>query len=365
MNREDKKKRKNKSGQVMIIMVLIIPVILVIFGLTLDIAYVVNQNQNMQNAIDLSALGASEMVNVNHDEVVNNAIKMASQNGLDPNDLIIIHPYLGDNSKVKLKVTSKIQLFFMSILGINSKIISVEAVAQKKAKIIIQPVLKVFDYAVFSGSNSSKITVSGSGSNITGNVHSNEGIKITGSKHVINGNVTAVSGIEKFSTTVNGIVDVSATSVPMIQIDYNAYSLVANKVYNSSQHFSNMDISGVWVVNGDCKINSGKVAGKGILLVNGNLDISGQGLKYQSDNDMLAIYVKGDVQITGSATYIQGIVYVPNGDIKIAGSAKNIEGALIANTIGWTGSNLTINSKCGPSIPSAFTVTEYYNAIIQ
>jgi Flp pilus assembly protein TadG len=368
MNKKGKKLWKNQSGQALVIMAIMIPAILVIIGLAVDIGYVLNQKQKMQNAIDLSALAGSQMVNVNHGQVVSTAINISSKNGIPSNELTVTHPFSNDNSKVKLKATRNVNLFFMSIIGINSATISVEAVAQKKQRTIIQTTSKVFDYAVFSGSSSSKppvMTMRGNGSTVTGNVHSNEGITIMGNDHVIKGNVTAVMGIQKFNTTVNGTVNGSAASVPMIQIDYNAYASIAKKVYNTNQSFSDTDINGITVINGDCQISGQTVTGKGILLVNGNLKISGNGLKYLTSNDMLAIYVKGDVQITGTNTNIKGVLYAPNGNIKIAGSGNTFEGALIANTIEWSGNDITISGKYDLRTPSAFTITEDYSALIQ
>jgi cytoskeletal protein CcmA (bactofilin family) len=357
--------RNDERGQAMFIAALVIPIIFGLLGLAIDLGNFVLQREKFQNAVDITAIGAVQMTSINHGQVVSSAIEIGRNNGISTNALKINHPFEKDNNKVEIKASKIVRFFFLPIIGIHEKNFNVRAVAERKEKTIIETASKVFDYAVFSGSDSSTMTMRGNGSTVKGNVHSNANIRIMGNNHVINGNVTAVQGIQKFNTTINGSVNGSAPTVPMTQIDFSAYESIATKVFNTNQIFSGMEINGVWIVKGDCQIVGGKVTGKGILLVTGDLQIAGQGLEYNTGNDRLAIYVKGNIQITATGTNIKGVLYAPNGNIKIAGSGNNVFGALIANSIEWAGNEVMINPTYDLRTPASFTIIEEYTALVE
>jgi Flp pilus assembly protein TadG len=356
---------KNQKGQTIVLFTLLIPLFMGALGFGIDIGYIVVQKHKLQNTVDLVALGASQDVTINKGQVISTAIDIAKVNGVSASELKINFPYAGNNNKVEVEATRKVNLFFLPILGFSDKTITVRAVAEKKQKTIIATTSKVFEYAVFSGSANSTMTMRGNGSTITGHLHSNDSVRIMGNDHVIDGNVTAPNGVQKFNTNVKGSVNGSSPQVPMVQVDFNAYAAQARKTYNTSQHFQDTTIEGITVVNGDVQINGGAVKGKGILLVTGNLQISGQGLKYQSSDSMLAIYVKGNVQITATGTVIDGVLYAPNGNIKIAGSGNKFNGALIGNSVEWAGNDIAISGKYDLRTPSSFTILEDYNVLIE
>jgi cytoskeletal protein CcmA (bactofilin family) len=365
MNGEMNRICRNQNGQIVVLMALLIPVIFGFIALSIDLGYFVFQKDRMQHAVDLSALGAIQKTGINPVEVIATAIDLSEKNGIQKNELTINHPYAADINKLELIATRNVEFYFLPFIGIDSQVITVNAVAERKQKTIIQTTSTTFDYAVFSGSSSSTMTMRGNGTTVTGNIHSNDSIRIMGNDHVINGNVTAKNGVQSFNTTVKGLINQTAPIVPMVQVDFNAYQALATKTYPTNTIFSNMDISGVWMVNGNCQINGGLVTGKGILLVNGDLQISGNGLQYLTSDNQLAIYVKGNVQITATGTNIKGTLYAPNGNIRIAGSGNTFYGALIANSIEWAGADVTINGSYDLRTPSSFSILEDYTALIE
>lgn len=351
-------KLRNQKGNILVIWMLLLPVLLGFLGVALDFGYVLIQKQKIQNAIDLAVLGAAQKTPISHGEVVSTAVLIANENGVIANGLTITHPYQGDNLKVEIVATKKVPLFFLSVLGIKEQTITTRSVAGLTYKTVVGTSSEALDYVLFNGNINNRLEIQGNSMTVNGHTHSNDDIRITGNNHVFNGNVTAVDGIDAHNATITGIEDAYTSIVPMPILDFEAYEAVATNIINGNISLQNIDIEGVWVINGDLTINGGRVFGSGVLIVEGNVKIGGNGLEYDSEDSILAIYGRDGIDILATDSFIKGVLYAPTSRVTIHGSGNTVEGAILADEIVWGGSEITVSANYDIRVPQSLTIQE-------
>lgn len=370
---------KNTKGTTLVLIPFIFMMLFGFIGLAIDLGIIVYNKQQFQAAVDLTVLAAAQEAKNSSGQVTNTALKFAKKNGLKSGEIIITHPYNGDNLKVELSATKTLPLSFLPVLGVSNKTISARAVAGYTSKTIStsNPVL---DYAIFNGSSITELAIKGSKSTVTGNVHSNSSISVSGNGHTFNGDMTACTGISLGNATVTGTTNPTATFQDMPVIGFNTYASQANQIYNTDVSLTgDVTIDGIWLVNGNCSISGLRVSGNGILLVTGEIQIAGS-LEYNtyptaymlidgtmgiiSPGDILALYSQTNIRISGVNSNISGTMYAPNGQIRIDGSGNTFNGALIANEIIWAGTKTTINGSYHIQTPDSFTVeTDFFGLL--
>lgn len=352
---------KNKdSGQAAVMFLLLIPIIIAFIGLAMDISLVFYNKAVLQDALDLSALAAVQETVKNHGQVESTAIEYGRKNGVNANELKVKHPYNNDNYKVQLIGTRTIELTFLPIIGIKTTTISATSVAEAylENKTVYQE--KGLDYAIFSGSVDVHLDIKGNSSIVNGNIHGNKNVNYQGTGHVLNGNLEVSGGKigGENKVTVNGSKNLTSPVLPMPNLAFQDYASKANKTFQGDQIFNNVTIDGVWLINGNVKFNGGRIVGKGIILATGSIDFPGNNVQYSSSDDLLALYALGDITLSCTNNNINGVLYAPNGTIRINGSNNTFYGALIANSVQWATSDLTINGNYDIRVPQAFVVTE-------
>lgn len=87
----------------------------------------------------------------------------------------------------------------------------------------------------------------------------------------------------------------------------------------------------MWYYAGNLTL-SGTISGKGTIYVKGNLTINGN-LRYATPSDEAAIVVQGDVNVSSSATTIDGYYFV-NGNFNAPQSFTLTRGAIAAKSLG-------------------------------
>ena len=351
---------KNQDGNAVILTVLIMTIIIGFVGLVTDSGLVIYNRQKMQHAVDLSALAAVQETITNHGQVVSTAIEFLKKNGINDNSgdiFVITHPYQGDNHRLEVSASRTINLFFLPVIGIDTSDISVKAAAKATFHSETMVSEKALEYAVFSGSNGVDLQIKGNGSVIKGNVHGNKKVAIQGANHTINGNLSSVDGISGDVSRVSGTIINKGPIVPMPNLAFDEYAAKADKISNGDVSLGNVDINGIHLINGNCTINGSKIAGRGILLVTGEVKLAGNNLTYATPNDLLAIYSHTNIRISGNGINIHGVLYAPYGQILINGFNNRFWGALIANEIVWATKDITINGNYDIRVPQAFTET--------
>lgn len=358
---------KDQNGTITILMALIFTMLCGFIGLAIDVGKIFYSNQMLQNAVDITALAAVQEVIDNPGNVESIAEEFAIKNGLTNSEITITYPYSGDNNKVEISATRKVNLSILKVLGYSKNYVSVRAVAMYNPQTVFGYTDEALNYAVFSGSTSLVLQFAGTGSMITGNVHGNNDVKLQGVGHTVDGNVSAVGTISSINDTITGTRTEGVSVIPIPVFDFDYYADHRDQVfYGDLTLNTDVTIDGIWLVNGNVHISGARVSGKGILLATGEIQISGS-LEYNpSDTDaVLAMYSQTDIIISGVNVNISGVLYAPNGKIRIDGSGNNFYGALIANQVLWGGADIVIDGSYDIRIPQAYEIIKPAFSLIE
>jgi len=356
----------DSKGQVAILISFLLPIFIAITGLVIDVAILYTKQAELQNGVDFTALSAVQETKVNHGQVVETGIHVARQNEIVTKELTITHPYQGNFNQVEIIATKVYKPYFMSIFGIKDKPISARAVAERRYEKIVSYTDLVLDYAVFHGNTGTDLQIKGNGSLIEGNVHSNKKIAIQGANHNITGTIEAIDGISGDLSSITGtIISKGAPIIPIPDFNFQELASKANKVYDTNMIFNDVEIDGIWLINGDVTLNGGRIRGKGIILATGSISMPSNSVEYSSSNDLLALYALGDISLSCTKNNIQGILYAPNGTIKISGSNNTFYGALIAKDVYWVTKDITISGNYDVRVPSAFTIEKEEISLVE
>lgn len=351
---------KEQRGSTSIVFVLLIIVLFGFLGLVYDVGNIFYQKQKLQDGIDFAALSGTQSIKDGASNVVSEITNILIKEGIDPANVTINYPYNGDNYKVEVTSSKTINLYFLPIFGYNTKTVSARAVGGVSVDYLTLLNDIALNYAVFSSSTEVNLQIKGNGSSVHGNIHSNDDIEIYGNNHFVDGNVTADEDIRvQGSWTVTGTIQDWDQVLPIPTIDFDKYASYAENIVDGNVLYNgDLNIDGIWLINGDCHLSGQRISGKGILLVTGSLTISG-GTQYATGDDLLAIHVGGDIDVSAAGADIVGALFAPNGEIRINGSGNTFFGALIADRVFWATQDLTINGVYDNRVTTAFTVEQY------
>jgi Flp pilus assembly protein TadG len=376
MLKKIKNRLKEESGQALVFLAITAVALLGFGAMAVDVGRVSVEKTNLQDVADAAALaGAYELPTAASARAA--AIDNGEKNGLDEVEITVNTPYNGDSTKVEVICTKHIDYTLARVLGYTETDITARAVAQKSGM-----AGGPFGYAVFSGSDSDTLTINGSSQNITGSVHTNYRFSMNGSAQYITGSVGAVNRIKinGSSISVTGTcqaptINVNGSSISIGQKVYTAAPVIAMPDFseeiealaisggtyytgNKSYNGSSLNVDTPIYVNGNLSINGSSFSGTGMIVATGNITFNGSNLKYSGTDAVCFYSVNGDITINGSSARLDGMLYAPNGDITMNGSSQTINGRVIANTVTFNGSSLTITAGANDleALPSS-TVT--------
>lgn len=359
------KRIKNESGQSAILLALAMVVLCGVVGIVVDTGTVAVEKGQLQTAADAAALAAAhDLPSAN--TARNTAERYAQANGVDSTNVSTTTPYNGDAKKVEVICSETVEYTFARVLGFTSTVVSARAVAQKTGMSG-----GAFGYAIFSGSENSRLGLHSSSLNVTGSIHSNDEIMMNGSSQTINGNAEAVNSYAAHgsSITVTGTVQASSITAHGSNINIpNRYSVASPVIdmpdfsgnilaeaeasgtkYTGDKLFngSGISVDSSIYVDGRVTVAGSTFSGTGVLLATGNIQLNGSCIE-QSSSTSVCIYSKnGDIQINGSNIRIDGVLYAPNGFIQINGSNIVVNGRVIGKEVQLNGSSITVNSGSG------------------
>lgn len=193
---------------------------------------------------------------------------------------------------------------------------------------IEEPEIVGFPFAVFSGSTTSDLTISGWQTNIIGDIYSGNDFVYQGSELYVDGYAYTAGSVDPSSwilSMIGACEDIAPIEIP----DYSEDIVPKEGIgYICSETDITLDLLDITeatyiVAEGNIVYNSDSITGNGIIV----------------------LYSKhGDITITGSNAQIEGIIYAPEGCININAGTAYISGRLIADSINCTGSVLTVVS---------------------
>lgn len=342
---------KSNKGSMLVIYALALTALLGFCALVVDTGTVIVEKQKFQNAVDAAALAAAQELpdTTKAQNVVNQYIQL---NGYNTTDISVT--FSNSNKTIVISGTKTVNYYFAKMLGFGSTIIHPSASAESDS------IGEAFNYALFSGSETTTLTLNGSSQYVEGSSHTNKNFVANGSKLTITGTCEAMTTV-----IVNGSqIDINSRVPNAPFVDMPDFSETiklqaeqAGQSYNGNKNFngSNIDISSPIYVNGDITVNGSHFRGKGCILATGNITFNGSNLN-ESTNDAVSFYSKsGNITVNGSHATFDGILYAPNGSIIMNGSNQTVNGRVIGNTVIFNGSNLNIISGTNElrSLPSS------------
>ncbi|MFN8575464.1 MAG: hypothetical protein U0354_01280 [Candidatus Sericytochromatia bacterium] len=339
---------------------------------------------------------------------------------LDDNARIYTYKNIGKDNKNKGQfrigvnaVTSKIDHDILKI-GINSYVPAIgdpKAIVKKYIAVVQRPkdVKIKYTQAILAGGNinlGNGDTQAGTTPTTLvaneGDVHTNQSLTI-GPNGTINGDASASGTINNSvtnNTNISGTTTPNAPEKPLPKIDYqNPFPTNEcqdldpdpNKIlYNGDcvAHETNISLNGqeeltitgrVYVRGSYSEGGQGKIIGKTpqnpldpnynkipMLITMGNLSTSGNAATESTDNRMLFISVKGNMDITGNAA-INGLFINdnPNGVVDVKGNGSIFGGIISQNTVKFSGTNATVTRNTAlTNLPQKIDAEDYNMRLI-
>lgn len=329
---------KSRKGTSMVIFALALTGLMGFTAAVADYGNVSVQKQRLQNAADSAALAAAQDL-PDTTKAQNTVTQYVQSNGFSPSDVSVV--FSDSNKTISVTGTKTINFTFAKLLGITSTTTHVNASASSGS------IEEAFNYALFSGSKTTTLTLNGSSQNVEGSSHTNQNFVANGSKLTITGACEAMGTVTVNGSQIN--IDNRLPHSPFVampdfsdilklQAEQSGTAYTGNKTYNGSNYTIDSSI----YVNGNVIVNGSHFQGKGCILATGSITFNGSCLN-QSTSDAVCFYSKsGNITINGSNATIDGIVYAPNGSITMNGSNQTVNGRVIGNTVTINGSNLNI-----------------------
>lgn len=362
-----KKWFKRECGQSVLIVVLCIAMLCGIAALVVDVGQVTVAQGQLQNAADAAALAAAKSL-PDATAAKDAAKQYAGLNGVDAVNTTATTPYNGNASKIEVVCTKTVQYTFARVIGLNSKVVSARAVAQKSNA------NGAFGYALFSGGVNSLLGLYTDSFEVIGSVHSNYTLQMNGSTQKISENLESVSSLtsgvtnltiggtcQGSSVQING--DASKINVPTrVQSPAAVITMPTfwQDIKNEATAAGTAYMINSWetkVLNGnainvDSSIySSGAIqvagcsfTGQGSICAEKNIQLAGNTIKSNSSASVCIYSVNGDITFSTDGLTIYGTLYAPNGTIGIYAKNITIYGRVIAKNIIITGSNVKIIS---------------------
>lgn len=374
-------------GQAIVIMAVAMVALLSVLGLAVDGGGLLLLQRSAQNATDAAVLAATYARCTNTASgVVAAGRAAAAANGFNndgvSNTVAVNYPptrgeKAGDMGYVEVIIHAVKTPYFIQLVYKGELAVTVQAVGY-----CMPPFEPVNMPGLWANSTTCGNTIDWSGSTgrLEGGMHSNNEIKMTGSDNTIIGNVGAVTAVDNPSSGNNTFTPpyttgVSVVSYPEIitSADYAPGGEIARSVqandptayhsmvtagddpdYNGSRWSpNNRTLRGVYYVVGDIQLGNNNIYHTdGVVFVaTGQIKAMG-GVSWRYYNTgyaavlLLSDYVSpncGDtaIDVSGNTTIWYGIVWAPRANVSISGSELTMYGAVIANKINMSGSELT------------------------
>ncbi len=358
---------KRECGQSVVLVVISIAMLCAVAAMVVDVGMVTVTQGQLQNAADAAALAAAKSL-PDATAAKSTALQYAQLNGVEVGNTTATTPYNGSANKVEVVCTRTVAFTFARVFGMNSKVVSARAVAEKSNA------SGAFGYALFSGGQNSQMGLYTDSFDVTGSVHSNYSLQMNGSTQKISGNAEAVSSFNSSVTylTIGGTCQGSSVQIngsasninvpnrlqsPAAVIDMPNFSqdikneaTAAGTAYMINNWETKL-ISGTGInVNssiyssGGIQVSGCTFTGQGSICAEKNIQLAGNALKSSSSSSVCIYSVNGDISFATDGLTIYGTLYAPNGTIGIYAKNITIYGRVIAKNIIITGANVKIIS---------------------
>lgn len=345
---------KREDGAVAIIAGISITFLLLMSAFVLDLGYVYVEKSRLQNALDAAALAAAqELPDTEAARVA--AAEYMEKNGYRADDIEIT--FTESDNVITVEGVKKIEYNIAKIVGFDYTTIKHYAKAGKDNGLntgILPP------FALFHGSTTEPMVFNNLVT-VSGNVHSNKDVVFSHSA-VIKGDCQAYGNLTnwynpfpvlgrmiiKAGGTVTGStygkpVIYNANFIPMP--DLEEYLPKNPRIIYGNVTFDNrtpsLDDEAVFVY-GNVTINSQNFKIKGCLGATGNIKLNHENIDVAGFESMALYSTNGNIEITGRACKVNGVMYAPNGKIIFNNENIKLTGCAVAKEIVMLGNNTIV-----------------------
>ncbi|MGE5398240.1 MAG: pilus assembly protein TadG-related protein [Chitinophagales bacterium] len=330
---------KEENGNAIILIALSLSALVGFAALVIDVGRMYYTYSAMRNAVDSAALAGAQRL-PNASDAFQTAINYAVVNGLDQSEVQVTVPYQGSDDKIEVTCSRNIEFLLGPVIGQTSKTLTARAMAAKGGA------GGIFDYAIFSGSQTQSLFMNGASVRVNGNAHTNHNAIVNGAEQIITGRLEASDRVVTNGSGISiGEIVPAAPYIPTPAWDMNSLKNQANVVYYGNQDFNGQDISvgqGTIFVDGDVTFNGCKLDGVGSIIATGKLIFNGESLTYKTASDKVCLYGGGGIVINGNGAKVDGIMYSPASSVTFNGSNQYVYGSVVANNIIFNGGGLEV-----------------------
>jgi hypothetical protein len=376
-----------RSGQALILTVMSATVMMAMMAAGISIGTVYVAKNQLQQAVDAAAVAGADAMMQGDPSAPGDQSQIVTAN--DPAATDVTLQGSTSSSMITASATAAVPGGFAALFGIRHFVLHASAEASYGPG-------PVFNYAIFQGSKSSPLNLSGWLS-VTGSVRSNNGIDASG-YNVISGDVLASTSINSsgYWSWAGKETGVPTMNMPnwqsqiqsMTPQDATIFSggwtalASGNSSYTGNVVVDNgsVNIGGyshftgtLWVENGQVSISGNSTITGSIVVVNGSINISGystiggnliaDGGSINLSGDVtegdqsVALAALGSGQTINVSGYnpVNGLVYAPEGTVNMSGD-ETVNGAIAANMVNHSG-DLTVDWTSVP-VPPVFQRTQ-------
>ena len=355
-----------EAGQTLVLFVFALAALMGFTALSIDVGLVFVARRDMQNAADAAALAAARELDDSPAAAIAMAQQYASANGVDLTDpsytFEATTPYQGDPGKIEVKVSREVDFLFARALGLDFANVPARAVAEATVVPGTSAPYAVLALDTNCQSNE-QILIPGSGSVITGAIHSNSDLQVSGSDNTFN------SGPVTYSCDVlvggqNNTFTSSPAKAPIVSLaqtyTYSSfpctYTFTTNvnlqshpEVWVGSNPSNKQLKDGVYCSTQDIQLSGQGISGNVTLVAADEVKISGSDFNLTAYyEDILAFSAASHgsaIDMSGSGGSWTGLIYAPDGAVKLQGSDNlSVSGSIVADQVIISGSGFSITA---------------------
>jgi len=365
-----------ETGQVLIIVALALVALVTMLALVVDGGNLYLQRRHMQNAADAAALAAAYRLGDgwSDDTIQSTVIEYAiTRNDADAAQAVYLSSkqtvgggYVpAESTGVRVHATRSVSSFFAGIIGMQKMTVAANAAAQFEERNN-----GCGGYVVWGHGTDCKVTMdwSGSGGQLTGNVHSNGSVKVSGSAHIIDGICEYVTTVQDNGSGITFVQVDAADDYPIwwdVE-DYRPGGRAADEAVEDGKYFvhdcatwhiassEHTIAEGLHYCHGDVKISGSSQYGHITVVAEGRIDVSNSDGNYEYYCDGLLFFSNEHpstalqcgtnvVSVQGSGGSFTGFTFAPYGAIKYSGSSNHtVNGGLIGYTVDVSGTDFEV-----------------------
>lgn len=208
-------------------------------------------------------------------------------------------------------------------------------------------VKEAIDYALFSASQDSSLSIKGSKVTIKGDVHSNADFIHRGSKLQIEGKCEASGKVDVKSS--KAVITKKVEGAQAIEMqdyieDIKAIASEDVELFEGDKKYkgSKVVLQKSIIAGGNISVRSSKLTSNGYIIAEKDIYFNTSKTESASEKRIVICSEEGNISFKGSRIDLKGIIYAPKGTVTINSAKFSLNGRIIADKIVFKGSSLNV-----------------------